>query len=349
MTEWQWDPSLYLGSAAYYANGRMPYSPGVIEAIRETLGLDGTGRVLDVGCGPGSLTLPLAPWFEQTVAIDADPGMIEAGRAAAQARRVRSIEWHQMRAEELPADLGRFRLVGFAQSFHWTDHRVVVPAVAGMLEEGGYAMHLGATTDKGSGQNARTPLGYPQPPWEEVAELVRSYLGLERRAGQGSRPDKSWGNEREAFAAAGFGEPQTVEVPNYIARVRTVDEVVAAVYSLSYSAPHLFDERRAQFEAQLRELLNAHAAAGGLFAEQTGSATLTFWPAPAVRVPTQRTTSAKTGAAAPRKAAQRGTSTRKTTTAKTSAARQSSRKTTTTQAAVTTEAKPRRTAKKPKP
>jgi len=282
MTVWQWDPSLYLGSAAYYANGRMPYSPDVVRAIRSSLELDGTGRLLDVGCGPGSLTLPLAAGFEQTVAIDADPGMVEAGRSAAESRGIGSISWQQMRGEELPGGLGRFRVIAFAQSFHWMDPAVVVPAVAGMLEPGGTVVHVGATTDKGSGQNARTPLGYPQPPWAAIAELVGRHLGAERRAGQGLRPDKSWGRERELFAAGGFGEPRTVTVPDYIARVRTVDEVVAAVYSLSYSAPHLFGERREEFEAQLRDLLHAEAAAGGLFAEQTGSATLTFWPAPQV-------------------------------------------------------------------
>lgn len=51
---WQWDESLYAGSAAHYGVGRMPYSPSLADAIRRELGLDGTGRLLDVGCGPGS-------------------------------------------------------------------------------------------------------------------------------------------------------------------------------------------------------------------------------------------------------------------------------------------------------
>ncbi|MFF1614667.1 SAM-dependent methyltransferase, partial [Amycolatopsis sp. NPDC058278] len=36
---------------------------------------------------------------------------------------------------------------------------------------------------------------------------------------------------------------------------RTADEVVAGVFSLSSSAPHLFGERRAAFEADLRRRL----------------------------------------------------------------------------------------------
>jgi len=57
---WEWDETLYAGSAPHYVTGRMPYPPSLADAIRDELGLDGTGRLLDVGCGPGSLTLLLA-------------------------------------------------------------------------------------------------------------------------------------------------------------------------------------------------------------------------------------------------------------------------------------------------
>lgn len=32
---WTWDESLYAGSAAFYAAGRMPYPPELVEAMRE--------------------------------------------------------------------------------------------------------------------------------------------------------------------------------------------------------------------------------------------------------------------------------------------------------------------------
>src|SRR6266536_1190072 len=83
---WQWDPSLYSGSAAYYARGRAAYPATLADLFATELRLDGSGRLLDVGCGPGSLTLPLAGLFEQAIGLDADAEMIvEAGRLAAQA------------------------------------------------------------------------------------------------------------------------------------------------------------------------------------------------------------------------------------------------------------------------
>jgi hypothetical protein len=43
--DWQWDPSLYAGSAEHYAVGRMAYPAALADAVRDELGLDGTGRL----------------------------------------------------------------------------------------------------------------------------------------------------------------------------------------------------------------------------------------------------------------------------------------------------------------
>ena len=77
------NPDLYSGAARYYTQGRMAYPPELAERLTELLGLDGTGRLLDVGCGPGSLTLLLADRFASAVGVDADAGMLaEAERLA---------------------------------------------------------------------------------------------------------------------------------------------------------------------------------------------------------------------------------------------------------------------------
>src|SRR4051794_7583298 len=110
----------------------MPYPPELALALKTEIGLDGTGRLLDVGCGPGPLTTLLAPLFAATVGVDADPGMLEIARASDP-----RITWRQLRGEELPAGLGTFRVVTFAQSFHWMDRAVVATRVRGMLEPGG--------------------------------------------------------------------------------------------------------------------------------------------------------------------------------------------------------------------
>lgn len=237
------------------------------------LHLDGSGRLLDVGCGPGSLTLPLAKIFEQAIGLDSDRDMIdEAGRLAAQAG-ILNTRWLHMRAEDLPAGLGSFRLVSFAQSFHWMDRRRVAAAVHGMLDAGGACAHVHATTHQGIEGGAA--LAHPRPPHLAIAELVGQYLGPVRRAGRSHLPHGTVTGEAEIYRAAGFTGPRRIEVAGRVV-TRVADDLVAAVFSLSSSAPHLFGDHRAEFEAELRQILHS-ASPCGMFSEQTREIVIDIW------------------------------------------------------------------------
>ena len=76
---------------------------------------------MDGGCGPGMLTVRLAPLFDEAIGLDPDTDMLAEGRRAAEEKGVTDIRWVQALAEELPgAAPGPYRLVTFGQSFHWT-------------------------------------------------------------------------------------------------------------------------------------------------------------------------------------------------------------------------------------
>ncbi|MBA3418938.1 MAG: class I SAM-dependent methyltransferase [Geodermatophilaceae bacterium] len=271
---WEWDESLYAGSAAYYPVGRLPYPAEVADALSDAMGLDGSGRLLDVGCGPGSLTLLLAPLFVESVGIDADPDMIAVAGQAASRAGVGNVRWRQLRAEDLPAGLGTFRLVSFAQSFHWTDRPRVAQLVRVMLEPNGAVVLVQATTHQGV--PGEDPLPHPRPPRTEIAALVAAFLGSIRRAGRGSLPAGTPSGEDVVLRDAGFQGPDRVEVGGGRVWTRTEDEVVASVFSLSSAAPHLFGDRLTSFEADLRDLLHRYAP-DGMFAERSREIALDLW------------------------------------------------------------------------
>jgi SAM-dependent methyltransferase len=253
--------NLYAGSAGHYPIGRMPYPPGIGDA----LALDGSARLLDVGCGPGSLTLVLAPRVREAVGVDADAGMLaEAARQAARAG-ARNVSWRRLRAEDLPADLGMFDLVTFAQSFHWMDHGRVAAAVRGMLAPGGRCVLVGATTHRGV--DGDDPLPHPRPPHDEITALVESYVGSAVKG----RP---W--EDDVMREAGFAGPEEIEVGAGGVVDRSADEIVASVFSLSYAAPDRFGAALPRFEAELRALL-AKTAPAGVFSERRRDITLVGW------------------------------------------------------------------------
>ena len=265
---WSWDPSLYEGSAGYYAAGRVAYPPTLVSTLVEDLMLDGTGRLLDVGCGPGSITLLLAPYVHEAIGVDADAGMLAEAARLAGRRDIQNVSWRHLRAEQLPADLAPVRLVTLAQSFHWMDRPRVAAILRAMLEPGGALVHVSATTHEGENP------GDDAPPWRAVDGLVAAYLGPRRRAGQGVRPPGP-NDENEIYAAAGFDGPRPIIVPAWPVE-RDVDQVIASVHSLSWAAPHLFRARLAEFDDDLRELLQSSTRTGA-FHETMPPIRLDIW------------------------------------------------------------------------
>jgi hypothetical protein len=65
-----YDPTIYRGSAAHHRYGRPPYSPELEVVLTEEVGLDGICRLLGGDCGPGMLTVRLAPLFDEAIGLD---------------------------------------------------------------------------------------------------------------------------------------------------------------------------------------------------------------------------------------------------------------------------------------
>jgi SAM-dependent methyltransferase len=251
--DWIWDETVFAGTAKYYRQGRKPYAPGLANALAKQLELDGHGRLLDVGCGPGTVALRLAHLFDRVIGIDSDPGMVdEAARAAAEVQ-VTSATWVQMRAEELPASLGTFRVISFGQSFHWMDRPKVAATVRQMLDSNGAVVQVDLWHATPPGHEL--PSGpYPAVPEAAIDDLRCRWLGPDRRAGLGCR-NTSPDGEDQVFQRAGFEPEEVVIVPDGRILERSAEDVVAWVLSTSSTAPHLFGNRLDSFVSDLRSLL----------------------------------------------------------------------------------------------
>ena len=272
-TPQSWDPLLYAGSARHYRLGRVAYPPELGSVIADGAGLAGTSTAVDVGCGPGALTLLLARHSGRVIGVDPDPGMLAEAERSADAVGATNVTWLRMPAEDLPADICGVTAVTFAQSFHWMDRPRVAAAARQMLAPGGALAQVHATTHRGV--DTDEPLGHPQPPWTDIDALVRRYLGPERRAGGRVFADGFPGGEDVVFREAGFRGPTRVELP--ARRLdRTTEEIVHTVYSLSSSAPHLFGDRLPDFDSDLNRLVDADADQGK-FTEMMRAIAVDFW------------------------------------------------------------------------
>jgi SAM-dependent methyltransferase len=254
-----YDPTIYQGAAAHYRPGRPAYSRELEAVLVQELGLDGSGRLLDAGCGPGTLTVRLAHLFEEAIGLDPDPAMLVEGRLIAGERGITNIRWIEALAEDLPdAAPGPYRLVTFGQSFHWTDEARVAEAVYDTLEPGG-ALALIVHTVEGR----RTPPspGPPPIPHAEIEALVEKYLGPARRAGQRLALVRAHRFE-DVLVRTRFGAPQVVFAPGIPNLMRDSESVLSGYFSMSSSAPHLFGEQVEDFAREMRELLASRSPEG---------------------------------------------------------------------------------------
>jgi SAM-dependent methyltransferase len=255
-----YDETIYRGAAAHYLPGRPPYSAALVAVIAAEVGLDADTRLLDVGCGPGVLTVDLAPLVGEATGLDPDPDMLaEAARHAA-ARGVTTIRWVRAVAEDIATlGLGTPSVVTFGQSFHWTERGRVAEAVFDLLRPGGSIVLVAPEArDAPPGPGPGAPLL----PEDAVRALVASYLGPGLRAGRGHRTDGTSETYEETLARTRFGRPRVVVAPGRADLVVDVDRAVARYLSMSWAAPHLFGDRLAAFEADLRGLLRDRAPDG---------------------------------------------------------------------------------------
>ncbi|MEV7362344.1 class I SAM-dependent methyltransferase [Streptomyces sp. NPDC003631] len=274
VADWEWDETLFAGTAAYYRRGRLPYAPGLADMLDDVLEPDGQGRLVDVGCGPGTIALTLAHLFAEVVGVDPDRGMIEeARRGAAESGMTGKTRWVRCRAEEMSSDLGTFTVATFGQSFHWMDRGLVAGTVRGLLRPGGALVHV---SDEKTESRDVDGLPHPAVPYTAIEELIKHYLGPVRRAGRGRLPEGTPGNEAAVLTRAGFAGPRRHVVPGGQPLERTHDDVVAWAHSMSFSAPHLFGARRGDFEGDLRRLLE-RASPSGVFSERVPSTEVFVW------------------------------------------------------------------------
>jgi ubiquinone/menaquinone biosynthesis C-methylase UbiE len=234
----------FKGTAEYYKH-RPQYPDEIISEIAKELSLDGSGSLLDVGCGPGSLSIPLSHYVEHVVAVDSSSEMIREGMKRASEEGVANISWRTIAGEELTPDVGTFRVVTFGNSLHWFDQAKMLDFVHHVLEPHGYVVIIGVSS---IWRNS------PELWQQKILSIIKKYLGEERKTLDGTFPKKQ-SSYSDALRAAGFANIEVKDL-SFPKRALTADEIIQEQHSTSYAAPELFGDRRAAFDEELkRELL----------------------------------------------------------------------------------------------
>jgi len=205
----EFDPLAFQGTAEYYSIGRPPYSEQLADTLTHELSLDGTGQLLDVGCGPGVLVLELAGLFHQTVALDPEAGMLHESERRCQDAGVENVRWILGVAEDIPLfEVGSCRVVTFGQSFHRV--RRLAEIVYDLLEPGGSLVLISNELD---GRQRPDGPDYPSIPHSEIRELIIAYLGDTTRHYFATWNEGQPARFEDTLSQTRFGGSRTIYAP----------------------------------------------------------------------------------------------------------------------------------------
>lgn len=94
----------------------------------ELIGIRPDDELLDIACGPGSLTLELAPHLAKATGLDITPAMLDQARAAQAQTGIDNVEWIEGDGARLPFADGAFSLVTCSAAFHHFERPAVILA-----------------------------------------------------------------------------------------------------------------------------------------------------------------------------------------------------------------------------
>jgi ubiquinone/menaquinone biosynthesis C-methylase UbiE len=244
---------LFDGAAVHYNRYRHGYGDDVVGHLARELALDRRSRVLDLGCGPGTLAIPLSRFAGAIVAVDPNDDMLAEGARHAPAN-VQWVKGDSARLKELP--LGRVDHTVMGRSFHWMDRVRVLADLDTMLPPSGAVALVGPTRDPA------------EPPWEPAAQAVRQSFGLEWRANNGESFQQSGRHHIDVLAESAFGRLSTASFRR--TAQRDTEAVIGLQLSYSYSTPARLGDRLPAFVEALGDAL-AQANPSGVWEEEVAT------------------------------------------------------------------------------
>ncbi|WP_328863664.1 class I SAM-dependent methyltransferase [Streptomyces virginiae] len=262
----------YASAAPYYARYRPPYPAELYALLADRFALDGSQTVLDLGAGPGTIGLPLAPLVEQVYAVDPEPAMLAEGCALAEEQGRRNISWLRGDAAGIGRlCLPRIDLCVIGDAFHRMDRaRVAADLDAVLAPRGGIAVVTSLAAA-----------------WPAVVDEVRArFLGPGTGTGTGTaygaptrRADTPADHVRDAEDQLAKSEFSRVGTTMWERSARcTVDQVIGLQFSRASSHPALLGDRKDAFASELRRALLDHDPGGTYTRTVTVAATVATRP-----------------------------------------------------------------------
>lgn len=228
-------PTAFAGTATYYARYRPPYPDKFLSDLRSHAKTTGYGALLDLASGPGRVAIPMAPYFNNVLAVDVERAMIAVGGEEAGRRGVTNIAWLVKRAEDLQLPARSLELITIGEAFHRLDQERILQRALGWLQCRGSLATLGA-----------------EPVWRGEEEWKRVLIEVVNRwtaQSLGDPNEGGWGGPTDELRAAGL---EVEERESVVEQVWSCDSIVGFMFSTSIASRRVLGDKARNFEADLR-------------------------------------------------------------------------------------------------
>jgi SAM-dependent methyltransferase len=236
--------------ADLYHRYRHGYPGAVLDALRSAFDLTGQDVVVDLGCGTGQLTLPMAARVRAVVGIDPEPDMLQRARQAAGEQDVRNVTWMIGADTDVPALRGLLggnsvAVVTVGQALHWMKYPELFRAIIPLVRPGGGV----AVVTNG------TPLWLQDTDWSRaLRDHLEHWLGTRPTSACGT-DEQSQRRYRDDLVSAGFDVAAMSF--DYVAEL-DLDQLVGGVYSALPVTRLPAQDRRSEFSEQVRRAVAPH-------------------------------------------------------------------------------------------
>lgn len=235
-------PERFASAADHYVNARPRYAPALLERLAREAALNTNSRVLDLGCGPGTLAIPLARYAGTVIGIDPNGEMIAAAKRQS-AGFTPAIDWRVGSSQDLVSSLAPLDLVVMGRSFHWMDRSATLARLDKLVAPHGAIALLNT-------ESVPCLAGR----WRDIWDALRAEYG---------RPDEfdafrrspDWEPHEAVLLRSPFSRLEKFAVVEM--RTASIDDLVSRALSQSSTTPEALGERRAAFETALRSGLLA--------------------------------------------------------------------------------------------
>ncbi|TQM83825.1 methyltransferase family protein [Saccharothrix saharensis] len=185
--------------ADYYHRYRRGYPPEALDVVVDVFGLTPDDVAVDLGCGTGQVTVPLATRVRAVVGVDPEPDMLAHGRRAAAERGVANVSWVVGTDADVPAlraalGDGSVGAVTIGQALHWMRHDDLFREASSLVRPGGGVAVL----------TNGTPLWLQDADWSRALRaFLEEWLGAPAGGACGT-DEESRSRYRRSLADAGF-------------------------------------------------------------------------------------------------------------------------------------------------